>query len=115
MARPYDCTDLCPEGYNLLANPLALMQAMGYDDEESFFDTYEMTASDIAALRAKLKYWNDVIPSGYGTCDCYVMATEVMTSEENNLLLDMELEGICEENIGGYYVFLLSTEDWGML
>lgn len=116
MARQYDCTDICPEGYNLLANPTALAQAMGFGDNlEKFCATYEMTIADIAAFRAKFKYWNDAIPSGYGTCDCYVLPIDSMTDQENMLLLDIEAEAVCDEHTGGYYVFLLSTEDWGMI
>lgn len=113
--RQYDCMDLCPEGYSLLSNPTALAEAMGYDDLNDFCDVYEIEVGDIAVWRNKFKYWNDIVPSGYGTCDCYIIATEVMTWQENMIILDMELEDICDDNIGGYHVFLLSTEGWGMM
>ena len=114
MARQYDCFDICPSFYNLLSTPEVLAQELGYADAEDMYETYEMTASDLAALKDKLKYWNDIVPSGYERKDAYIVANEVLTWQEDMLLLDAN-EIICDGMNGEYNVFLLSTEDWGML
>ena len=114
MGRQYDCFDICPEFYNLIQNPSALAEALGCADAEDMLELYEMTTSDLDVLKNKLKYWNDVVPSGYERKDVYIVPNDILTWQEDMLLLDAN-EIICNGENGGYNVFTLSTEAWGML
>ena len=114
MGRQYDCMDICPSFYNLISTPDLLAEELGYSDAEEMYDTFEMTAADLAALKNKLKYWNDVVPKKYGEQDAYIVPIDLLTDPENMLLLDAN-DVICDGMNGGYNVFLLSTEDWGMI
>lgn len=114
MPYSYDVFDICPEGYNLLSNLELLAVELGYPDVDDMLSTYEMTASDIAAFKTKLKYWPDLIPSGWGTPDTYVVPIDLLTDEENALSLDLN-EYVCNGETGAYHVLTLSTEAWGML
>ena len=111
--RPVNCLNLCPEAYELLSSPTAVYDALGYD-EETFFDCFEMDAAAIAAFKAKFKYWPDVVPPEWGTDDSYIIPADLMDWNEDGLLLDLN-DMVCDGETGGYYVFLLSTEGWGMM
>ena len=113
MPFRYNVVDLCPEAYNLLSNPEALYEALGYD-EELFYETFEMTPDDIAAFQQKLRRWGDLIPSSWSGADVYVVPDEILEWNENGLLLDLN-EMVCDGETGGFHVLTLSTEEWGFL
>lgn len=114
MPFTYDVMDICPDGYNLLSSPDLLASELGYADAEEMLETYEMSSTDLAALKNKLKYWPDLIPSGWGTRDVYVIPIDYMTDEENMLILDMN-DMVCNGETGGYNVLTLSYEAWGFI
>ena len=113
MAFKYNVVDICPNAYDLLSNLESLANELGYADVDEMLSTYEMTASDIATFKNKLKYWPDLIPSGWGTPDLYVIPNDMMTGEENGLLSDLN-NVICNGETGGFNVLIFSYEAWGM-
>ena len=90
MGRQFDCFDICPSFYNSLSDPSSLALEMGYESLDEFLETYEMTSADLAAMKDKLKYYDDVVQPGYGSRDMYVIPIDLMTDAENMLLLDAE-------------------------
>lgn len=121
--RPIDMNILCPSGYNALKTNsymTAIKEGNGYEaemeDAEFLMDCYELTQGQVNQIIDNLKEWNKVIPSGWGTSDDYLIPVDVV--EElggwgGNIFLNDVADSFCGEL--GYDVFILSTEDWGML
>ena len=113
MPFTYNVVTLCPDGYNILSDYNSLIEELGYD-EESFYESFEMTAADVAAFKNKLRYWPDLIPSDWTAQDAYVIPPDILEWNENGLLLDIN-DFICEGETGSYVVLTLSTEAWAIL
>ncbi|MBP3714569.1 MAG: hypothetical protein J6J09_04510 [Phocaeicola sp.] len=121
--RPTNMNVLCPSGYYALRGNSymsAIKEFNGYDedmdDAEFLMDAYELTQSQVNQIVNNLKQWNDVIPIGYGTSENYVIPQDVVESIGDwggNIFLSDVGDSFCDGL--DYRVFILSTEDWGMI
>ena len=118
MGRQYECYTLCPEAYNLLSNPTALAEALGYENVDEFYESFFMDnrEEDLNNFRANFKPWNQEVPGGYGSSSCYIIPAQMVLEKEylvDGLVCDIN-EAICGEGCD-YHTFLLSTEDWQII
>ena len=123
--RPTNMLTLCPSGYSMLmAGSTDFFSELkewngwdaDYDTADFLEEAYELTPSQVTQIANNFKQWNDVIPSGYGTSEDYVVPVDVVDNIGDwggNIFLndvgDLYCDGL------GFNVFILSTEAWGML